>query len=447
MTKDLMISISGVRGIVGRGLTPDVVSGFAMAFGTFSKGGTLVIGSDTRPSREMVKHAVISGLLGTGCTVIDLGICPTPTILYNVRKLRTDGGIAITASHNPAQWNALKFVGSSGTFLNKREANKVIATYAGKKAKLVPWDGQGKLMRDDAAIQRHIDAILSLPYIEPRGLQQRRFRVGIDCVNGGGYEAFPNLLRSLGCEVFPLLCEGTGDFERNPEPVAGNLASLSRLVKSKRLDIGFATDADGDRLSIVDDTGKALGEEYSLPLVIDFILSKRKGTVVCNLSTSRMTDFAVKKHKGTLYKAKVGEANVVRKMKSVKAIVGGEGNGGIILPELHHTRDALLGMALILQYMFEERRSISKLKDALPSYSIVKKKVRIRGKRAKNYDAIRKKLPRGRNNGTDGLRIDWKDSWIHVRRSGTEPIVRVIAEAKTKKKAQQLCRSALEAIG
>jgi phosphomannomutase len=446
MSKDLMISISGVRGVVGKGLTPDIISGFAMAFGTFVKGGTLVIGSDTRPSREMVKHAVISGLLGTGCTVIDLGICPTPTVLFNVKKLRTDGGIAITASHNPEKWNAMKFIGSNGSFLNRSQANKLIATYIGNKARPVPWNMQGKLIRDDAAIQRHIEGILRLPYVHQKKLQRRRFRVGIDCVNGGGYEAFPGLLRALGCEVIPVFCEETGDFERDPEPVARNLGALSRTVKRKRLDIGFATDADGDRLSIVDNTAKPLGEEYSLPFAIDFMLGKKKGNVVCNLSTSRLTDFVTKKHGCKLYKARVGEAHVVKKMRSVHAVIGGEGNGGIILPGLHHTRDALLGMALILQYMLESKKSIGQQKAGFPVYRIVKKKKRIKGKGNLHHDAIAKKLPRGRMNKLDGLRIDWKDSWIHVRKSGTEPIVRVIAEAKTKRKAEQLCKKAMELI-
>ncbi len=447
MSKDLMISISGVRGVVGKGLTPDKVAGFAMAFGTFVKGGTVVIGSDTRPSREMVKHAVISGLIGTGCTVIDLGICPTPTVLYNVGKLRTDGGIAITASHNPAQWNAMKFIGQDGIFLNKQEANKVIALYIGNKAKAVPWKMQGKLLHDDAAVQRHIDGILKLRSINVRKLRHRKFCVGIDCVNGAGFDAFPGLLRALGCEVFEVFCEGTGDFVRKPEPVAQNLSVLSRTVKRRKLDIGFATDADGDRLSIVDNTGEALGEEYSLPLVVNFILSKKRGRVVCNLSTSRMTDFSVKKHNCRLYKAKVGEANVVQKMQTMNAIIGGEGNGGIIYPRLHYTRDGMLGMALILEYLLESKKTVSQLKQELPHYSIVKKKKRTKAKKKIDYERIYKGLPRGRISRRDGLRVDWKESWIHVRKSGTEPIVRVIAEAKTKKRAEALCKKVMEMIG
>lgn len=441
-----MISISGVRGVVGKGLTPDKIAGFAMAFGTFAKGGTIVIGSDTRPSGEMVKHAVISGLIGTGCTVIDIGVCPTPTVLYNVRKLRTDGGIAITASHNPAQWNALKFIGRKGTFLDRHEANRVMATYIGSKSKPVPWRMQGKLMHDDAAVQRHIDGILNLRQINVRKLRRRRFRVGIDCVNGAGFEAFPGLLRALGCDVFPVLCKGTGEFKRNPEPVARNLKQLSRVVKRKQLDIGFATDADGDRLSIVDNTGKALGEECSLPFAIDFVLSKRRGRVVCNLSTSRMTDFVAKRHKCRLYKAKVGEANVVKKMQNVNAIIGGEGNGGIIFPRLQYTRDALLGMALILEYLSESNKTVSQLKKELPHYSVVKRRKRVKGKGIIDYERIYKKLPKGRVTRRDGLRVDWKESWIHVRKSGTEPIVRVIAEARTRKKAEVLCKSVLGMI-
>jgi phosphomannomutase len=447
MKKDLMISISGVRGIVGKGLTPEVITKFGLAFGTFSQKGTLVIGRDTRPSGEMVRNGIVSGLLGTGCSIIDLGICPTPTILYAVKKLKADGGITITASHNPNEWNGLKFIGKEGTFLDKKNAEKLLGIYENKGYKTLPWNEIGTIREDGDGIQRHIDALHSLSSVNVKKIKKRKFRVAIDCVNGAGYDAFPQLLDSLGCEVVKVDCVGTGNFKRNPEPLPENLKKLERMVKKTKSDIGFATDADGDRLSIVDDTGTALGEEYSLPLAVRYVLGKKKGSVVINYSSSRMTDFVTEEYGVPLYKAKVGEANVVKKMRDVKAVIGGEGNGGIILPKLHYTRDAMLGIVLILASLTETKKSISQLKDELPAFRIVKKRKKLRGKKTNiNFEKLSKKFPKGKRDTRDGLRIDWKDGWVHVRKSGTEPIVRVIAEAGTKRKAEELCRKVLKLL-
>lgn len=447
MKKTLMISISGVRGIVGKGLTPDVISRFSLAFGTFSKGGTLVIGRDTRKSGEMVKHAVVSGLLATGCNIIDLGICPTPTVLYNVKALKANGGIAITASHNPIEWNALKFIGKDAMFLNKSQSEKFFKIYEKNTVKHAMWNKLGKLKQDNDGIERHIDAILSLPFVNIKRLRRKKFRVAVDCVNGAGYYAFPELLERLGCEVVKVFCDETGNFIRNPEPLAENLSKLGKTIKKTKADIGFATDADGDRLSIVTDNGTALGEEYSLPLVSRFILSKKKGNVVVNLSTSRMIDFVMKEYGVKLFRTKVGEANVVKKMRDVKAVIGGEGNGGIILPGMIYTRDALVGIALMLEYLLESKKTITQLKNELPKFNIVKKRKTVKsGKEKLNYKKIISGLPKGKINRTDGVRIDWKDGWIHIRKSGTEPIVRIITEARTKKKAEDLCKKVMKMI-
>jgi len=432
---------------VGKGLTPDVITRFALAFGTFSKGGTLVIGSDTRPSGEMVRHAVYSGLLGTGCTIIDLGVCPTPTILYNVKALKAEGGIAITASHNPVEWNAMKFIGKRATFLERKQAEELIRIYSCNRMKMALWNQQGKIVKDDAGIRRHIDAILSLPFVNTRSIRIKKFRVAIDCVNGAGWRAFPELLTRLGCEVIRVFCDGSGDFKRNPEPLAENLYRLAQMVKRKGADLGFATDADGDRLSIVSETGVALGEEYSLPLAARFVLSRKKGNYVVNFSSSRMNDLIARMFSVKLFRAKVGEANVVKKMKQVKAVIGGEGNGGIILPELLHTRDALLGMVLILGLLCETKETISQLVDDLPVFCIVKKRKRIRKGQKLNLKRVRSQLEGGRASRVDGLRIDWKDRWVHIRKSGTEPIVRIIAEAETKKEAEALCMKVMRIIG
>ncbi|OQX56373.1 MAG: phosphoglucosamine mutase [Candidatus Cloacimonas sp. 4484_209] len=447
MKNNLMISVSGVRGIVGDGLTPDVISRFSMAFGTFLKKGRVIIGKDTRPSGEMVKHSVISGLVATGCEVIDLGVCPTPTVLYNVKNLHADGGIAITASHNPSEWNALKFVNNEGTFLTRSQAKKLLDIFNKGSFKTADWQNIGVLKTDSSGIKRHIDGVLRLSFLNIRKLRRRKFRVGVDCVNGAASSAFPELLEKLGCKIKKVYCDGNGKFLRNPEPIAKNLSALGKMVSKEGLDIGFATDADGDRLSIVGNDGTPLGEEHSLALAVSYFLSKKRGNVVINLSSSRMTDDIVKTHKVKVFRSKVGEANVVKKMKQTNAVIGGEGNGGIILPEFQMTRDGMSGIALILSYLLESGKTILQLKNELPSYYIIKEKKKLNSREHKlNYEKIIKLLPKGRINNNDGLRIDWKDCWIHIRKSGTEPIVRIIAEAKSKKEATLLCRKVKKII-
>ena len=435
-----MVSVSGVRGVVGKGLTPEVISRFSLAFGTLVKGGKVIIGRDTRKSGEMVGYGVISGLIATGCNIIDLGICPTPTVLYNVKALKADGGIAITASHNPAEWNALKFIGNESTFLSSIQSKRLVSFYENNKFNLVLSDKIGELNSDNNGIKRHIDAIASLPFLNVRKLKRRKFRVAIDCVNGAGYFAFPELLRKLGCDVVKVFCEPDGNFRRNPEPLPENLSVLSKTVKKTKADLGFATDADGDRLSIVTENGVPLGEEYSLPFAVSFVLSKKKGNVVANLSTSRMIDYVAKEKGAKVFRSKVGEAHVVRKMNDVKAVIGGEGNGGIILPNILYTRDALSGIAIILQSLLESKKTVTQLKNELPEMQIVKiRKVLKQHNKTLDYQRIISELPKGLINRVDGLRIDWKDGWLHIRKSGTEPIVRIIAEAKTKRKAEMLC--------
>ena len=439
-----MISVSGVRGIVGKGLTPSVVSRFALAFGTFVKGGKVVIGSDTRHSREVIRHSVVSGLLASGCNVVDIGICPTPTVLYNVKHLKTLGGIAITASHNPAEWNGLKFIGRGGIFLDGTQAKRLIAIYEKNRFHTVPWNRIGKVQKDNEAVKRHIDAVLSLPFLNITGLRKRKFRVAVDCVNGAASEVFPQFLERFGCDVIKVFCDGTGDFRRSPEPVGENLSVLGEKVRKNKADVGFATDADGDRLSIVGNDGIPFGEEYSLALAGRFYLSKLKGSVVTNLSTSRMIDTITKEFGVKLYRTKVGEANVVSKMKVTRAVFGGEGNGGVIVPKIHYTRDALSGIELILQYMLESGKTIKQLSSELEKMKIVKKKLKI--SKELNYGKIVKELPPGKINRTDGVRIDWKEGWIHIRKSGTEPIVRIIAEARRKKDALNLCNKVIKMI-
>jgi phosphomannomutase len=467
MQKDVMASVSGVRGVVGKSLTPELLAKYSSAFGNLCKSGKqnahpkVVLGRDSRTSGEMCRVAVLSGLLATGCEVIDLGICPTPTLQIAVEGLVSDGGIIITASHNPIQWNGLKFIGSNGTFLGEREAKKLFDLVKNDKITYQPWSGLGKVKSDHSWIQKHIQKILKLKYIDVKKIKRKKMKVVLDCCNGAGGTASPGLLRTLGCQVIELNCNPDGNFAHNPEPLPENLVSLCRAVKKNKADVGFANDPDVDRLAMVSDLGIPLGEEATLALATKFILSKKPNSkVVTNISTSRMIDDIAQKHGSKVYRTKVGEAHVVRELRAVKGIIGGEGNGGVILPELHYGRDALVGMALILEYLAESEKPIFDLAADLPKYFMIKKKGRLTkyfernlAKLKRKYMKSRKKfgIPNGfsgeKINLIDGVRIDFEDSWIHIRKSNTEPIFRIIAEAKSEKKAKELVAESLKILG
>jgi phosphomannomutase len=444
LQKGLMISVSGIRGVVGEGLTPEVVLKYASAFGIMCKSGKVVLGRDSRGSGEMFKSAVVSGLLSTGCQVIDLGICATPTVEIAVNDLKVKGGIIITASHNPIEWNALKFIGPDGLFLSEKEYKRLLNLVKSNRINYNRWDKLGKITRDDSWNKRHIDKILRLSFINPQKIRRKKIRVVLDCCNGAGGVISPLLLKALGCEVIELNCKTDGQFAHDPEPVPQNLTSLCNLVKRKKADIGFANDPDVDRLAIVSEKGIPLGEEATLALVTKFILSKKPySNVAANISTSRMIDDIAKETSSVVYRTKVGEAHVARQLRKIKGIVGGEGNGGIILPELHYGRDALVGMALILQYLTESRKTISQLFSELPRYFMVKRKAELKGNFDKNLAKLKRKYPGGKISTLDGMRIDFKDCWLHVRKSNTEPVVRVITEAKSKSDASKLASEAL----
>jgi phosphomannomutase len=442
--KGLMISVSGIRGVVGEGLTPEVILKYSSAFGIMCKSGKVVLGRDSRVSGEMLKTAVVSGLLSTGCEVIDLGICATPTVEIAVEELKAKGGIIITASHNPIEWNALKFVGSDGLFLSEKENKRLLNLVKNNSIKYHKWDKLGKIICDDSWNKRHIDNILRLSYMNTWKIRGKRFRVALDCCNGAGGVISPLLLKALGCEVMELNCKTDGRFAHDPEPVPQNLTSLCDLVKRKKADIGFANDPDVDRLAVVSEKGIPLGEEATLAFVTRFILSKKPNSkVTANISTSRMIDDIAKESNSKVYRTRVGEAHVARQLRKVKGVIGGEGNGGIILPELHYGRDALVGMALILQYLTESSKTISHLFSELPGYFMVKRKAKLSGNFDKNLAKLKRKYPSGKVSTLDGMRIDFPDSWLHVRKSNTEPVVRVITEAKSKSEASRLASEAL----
>jgi phosphomannomutase len=451
----LMVSVSGVRGRVGEALTPEIVAKFAAGFGAWAKrragGGKvkIVVGRDSRVSGPMFQPVVISALQSVGCDVILVDMAPTPTIQLAVEHHHAAGGLAITASHNPIEWNALKFIGPSGLFLDGTEAAEMRAVVEGDIPRAT-WDDLGKVELDTHAVYRHIDLVLALPFIDVDGIRAKRFHVALDCVRGAGGAFMPRLLERLGCRVSAINLETDGRFPRPPEPVAENLGELEKLVRDSGAEVGFAVDPDVDRLALVSDEGKAIGEDYTLALAAKVVLRHREGGIVTNLSTSRIVDDIAHEQNRRVIRAPVGEVNVATRMRSEKAPVGGEGNGGVILTEMHLGRDAPLGAAIILQLLLEENKKLSEIVASYPRYSIVKDKLdRPSAPLDTVYASLKTAFADAEIDTQDGLRLTWKDRWVHVRPSGTEPIVRVIAEAPTAEEAQALiakCREPLDKL-
>jgi len=440
----LMVSVSGIRGRVGEALTPEVVARYAAGFGAWasSKGEShkIVVGRDSRVSGPMFHRAVLSALQSVGCDVIDIGLTTTPTCQLAVEHHHAAGGLMISASHNPIEWNALKFIGPTGLFLENAEGVEMRALVESGIPR-ARWDQLGQIDPDDGAIQRHIDRVLSIPYLDVEGIRQRRFSVALDCVRGAGAIIMPQLLDRLGCRVIAINLETDGLFPRPPEPVAENLGELERLVLRAGATIGFAVDPDVDRLALVSDAGKAIGEDFTLALAARVVLRHRPGPVVTNLSTSRIVEDVASAAGVPVIRAPVGEVNVAVRMRDEHAPVGGEGNGGVILSEVHLGRDAPVGAALLLQLLHEDNMTLSQIVSSLPRYAIVKDKLdRPNASLDTVYDALRSAFPGATADTQDGLRLSWPDRWVHVRPSGTEPIVRVIAEAPTNREALELVR-------
>jgi phosphomannomutase len=397
----------------------------------------------------MFQPVVISALQSVGCDVILVDMAPTPTIQLAVEHHHAAGGLAITASHNPIEWNALKFIGPSGLFLDGTEAAEMRAVVEGDIPR-AKWNELGTIEFDREAVARHIDRVLGLQFIDVEGIRKREFRVALDCVRGAGGAFMPQLLERLGCKVSAINLETDGRFPRPPEPVAENLGELEALVKSSGAEIGFAVDPDVDRLALVSNEGKAIGEDYTLALAAKVVFRHREGGIVTNLSTSRIVDDIANEQNRKVIRAPVGEVNVATRMRSENAPIGGEGNGGVILTELHLGRDAPLGVALILQLLLEEGKSLSEIVASYPRYSIVKDKLdRPSAPLDAVYASLKEAFSDAEVDTQDGLRLTWPDRWVHVRPSGTEPIVRVIAEAPSVAEAEALiakCRVPLDAL-
>lgn len=443
----LMVSVSGIRGIVGDGLDPEVLVKYLAAYADFCGEGKIVIGRDARITGEMVNNIVCGTLTAKGNDVIDLGICPTPTVLYNVKQFDAVGGIAISASHNPNEWNALKLLNNNGEFMTPEENQVMLQLVEDKKGRYKPWNEVGKLTAVPDGLMNHMKAVLDLPIFDLNKIRARKFKVLLDCVNGAGVYIMPQLLEELGCEVVKINCDKTGIFPRLPEPLPENLTETMEEVLKYNADIGIVVDPDVDRLVIITDEGKPFGEENTVAQAVRFVLSKQKGNVVVNLSTTRAVDDIAAEFDSEVFRSAVGEANVVKKMKEVDAVIGGEGSGGVIYPGLQYGRDALIGTVMILQQLAEKSMTISEYKDLIPKYYIRKSKIELgNADPDKIIEVLLSKYSSERINTLDGLRIDFADHWVHFRKSNTEPIIRCIIEADSEDKAEKLIENYFDEI-
>src|ERR1043166_504007 len=470
-----MVSVSGTRGVVGTDLTPERGARRAAALGTWARSSgkrAVVLARDSRTSGLMFAHAAAAGLLSVGCDVIELGVVPTPTAQLAVEHHGAGAGLILTASHNPIEWNALKYVGPDGIFLDEA-AGAAVRALAERGPPRAGWDGIGSVLEDREAVARHLDLVLDLPEVDREAIRRRRFRVALDCVRGAGGAVIPALLDRLGCLVEGINLETDGRFPREPEPIPENLKELGDLVRRAGADVGMAVDPDVDRLALVDERGEPIGEDYTLAFAVRAVLGRaerRNGgkaesgsrgmdenlppfrpsavppVVVANLSTSLVVEDAAREGGARFLRAPVGEANVARMIRDEGALIGGEGNGGVILPSLHPGRDAPLGVALVLQYLANDERPVSGLVAAAPRYRIVKAKMKRGADLAAAYSGLKARFPDALADERDGLRLAWEDRWVHLRPSGTEPVIRLIAEAPTQGEADALlaaCRSQL----
>lgn len=455
----LIKSISGIRGTiggsVGDNLTPVDAVKFAAAYGSWVKqqrnkeNYRVVVGRDARISGEMIQELVMHTLVGMGIHVIDLGLSTTPTVEIAVGLEQADGGIILTASHNPKQWNALKLLNYKGEFLDAVEGEKILKIAESEDFSFSEVDILGKITKNDAYIDIHIDEVLDLPLVNAEAIKKANFKVVVDAVNSTGGIAIPLLLDRLGVQTIKLYCTPNGDFPHNPEPLKEHLEDISGLVVKEKADLGIVVDPDVDRLALVCEDGEMFGEEYTLVACADYVLSKTPGNTVSNLSSSRALRDVTEKHGGKYQASAVGEVNVVQLMKDSKAIIGGEGNGGIIYPESHYGRDSLVGVALFLSLLAEKQMKVTTLRATYPSYFMSKKKIELTPDL--NVDALLDKIKeryKGEEITTiDGVKIDFPSHWVHLRKSNTEPIIRIYTEAKTQEEADALADSFINEIG
>ncbi|MFQ5422864.1 MAG: phosphoglucosamine mutase [Phycisphaerae bacterium] len=434
----LLMGVSGTRGVIGRTMTPTLAAELGAAFGTHLDGGAVVVGRDSRQSGTMVRFATVSGLLSCGCDVIDLGIVTTPGTAIMVRQREAAGGVVITASHNPAVWNGIKFLSSEGFAPPPETARSILDRYHNKDFRYAAVAGLGRVTTDDTTHERHVARVLAI--VDMDAIRRRGFKVVLDSVNGAGGAGGRKLLERLGCRVVHVNAEPTGRFPHEPEPIEENLTGLCRAVREHDADVGFAQDPDADRCAVVDDAGGYIGEEFTLALAARHVFATRGGPAATNLSTSRMIDdLAQAAGAGPVYRTPVGEANVARAVLDRGCTIGGEGNGGVIEPRVVPVRDSFVSMALVLNLMAAEGRPLCEIICDMPHYVMTKQKFELDRERVALWlDRVRTIVGDGRLNDVDGLRIDWPEGWVHVRPSNTEPVARVIAEARNSETAAAL---------
>ena len=441
----LKISISGVRGVIGDSLTPALLTRFAQAFGTHTGAGTIVIGRDPRTSGEMVKHAVIAGVLSSGSRVVDIGMCPVPTVQLQVRQRHAHGGIAITASHNPAEWNALKFIGPAGLFLDAGQARELLDIYHQGEYTKVSGSEIRNVEEVEGATDAHIKAILDA--LGPLPKTDKPLRVVLDSCNGAGSLVGPKLLEALGAIVIPINVTPDGSFPRPAEPVPENLGALCEAVREHSADIGFAQDMDADRLAIVSEKGEPIGEDYTLALASLYVLQRERGPVVANLSTTSALDDIAQQFGCPVFRTKIGEVNVTDGMRQQNAVIGGEGNGGVIYPRINFGRDSLVGMALVVHLLAESGKSVTQLLKTFPHYSIVKEKMECSSQRIPGVlRMLRQEYAKFPIDTRDGVKVMFRDGWFLVRGSNTEPIIRIVAEARSEAEARKMVSDVYEQV-
>jgi len=446
----LIKSISGIRGTIGGkvedNLTPIDAVKFAAAYGTWikqqrnKKNYKVVVGRDARISGEMIQNLVMNTLVGLGIHVVDLGLSTTPTVEVAVPMEHADGGIILTASHNPKQWNALKLLNAKGEFLNGTEGQKILEIAESDSMNFSEVDFLGKITKNEAYIDLHIDEVLDLPLVNKKAIEDANFKVVVDGVNSTGGIAIPLLLERLGVHAVKLYCEPTGHFPHNPEPLKEHLGDLAQAVVNEHADFGIVVDPDVDRLAFMDETGEMFGEEYTLVACADYVLSKNPGNTVSNMSSTRALRDVTEKYGGMYEASAVGEVNVVELMKKNNVVIGGEGNGGIIYPELHYGRDALVGVALFLSLLAEKEMKVSELRATYPNYFMSKKKIQLTPELDVNgiLSTMKSNYSHEKLTTIDGVKIDFADSWVHLRKSNTEPIIRIYTEAPAQESADNL---------
>lgn len=446
----LMVSVSGIRGIFGSDLNPENLARYTAAYGSWIQGGTVVLGRDSRTTGELCENIVASTLLSVGCNVVKVGIVPTPTVAMGVLKYKASGGVIISASHNPAEWNALKLLNSTSEFMEAQQGSEMLEINKSGNFDYQQYDKVGVIFEDFDLLEHHINEILKLTFINVDTIKSAKLSVAVDAVNGAGSIAVPKLLEALGVDTINKIhCEPNGIFPHNPEPLPEHLGEICELVKETNSDLGVVTDPDADRLALVDDTGKLFGEEYTQATVFDFILSKKIGPTATNVSSSRIADEVTKKYGEICHHSKVGEINVVKKMQEVNAIVGGEGSGGIIVPDLHYGRDALVGIACVLQHLAEKKITSSELRSEFTDYFMCKKKIHLNdlGKDAEEVLELVQSRYESLNPITiDGVKVDFDEGWVHVRKSNTEPVVRIYSEGTSSESANAFANRILNIL-